>query len=96
MAVRRDAVSAAVLAGKSGQPAAAAAPPSKNSENPKASSSSLSVTAAAAPKLLGDTQAAITPAAKPKSFLSDPLIVAGVCVFIFLNGVAKGVLTLSE
>lgn len=53
------------------------------------------MTAAAAPKLLGTAADALSAVAKPKSFLSDRLVVAGVCVFIFLNGVAKGVLTLS-
>lgn len=87
-----------VGAGKSGQPAVAAVPASKNGASqpmPEAGVPSLSVTAAAAPKLLGTAADALSAVAKPKSFLSDRLVVAGVCVFIFLNGVAKGVLTLS-
>lgn len=77
-----------------GKKAAPAAPPPKGDQAESlalASSPLAAITGATAPGVLP----AATPEA-PKSFLSDPLIVAGVVVFIFLNGVAKGVLTLSE
>ena len=82
-----------------GKKAAPAAPPKGDQAEslPLASGPLVAITTGAtAPGVPPDTSRRAATPETPKSFLSDPLIVAGVVVFIFLNGVAKGVLTLSE